>query len=992
MRYLLVLILLCGAGYLKAQRFAFVNYNTAQGLPQSQVTAISQDVKGALWVGTLGGLARFNGKEFTGYTNENGLLNNRITCLYVAGSTVWVGHEGGVSCIKGKEITKWSFGKALRSVSVSDILPFGNNFLIATNGEGLFKLDSGKFTRINFSVTPLYVNDNKTLLTLNTGNEDLQKIRDLHVEGKKLYLGTRAGVFVTDDLKKFNALPTLDGLSVSSIQSNGKQLYITTFKNGLYRREISSGAVSRILAIDTLFSLRKCLLDKKGDLWVVATEGVFRLHNDRLLLSLDQKRGLPMESIRCIWEDQSGVLWLGSEGKGLLRFPGEQFMHYTMNEGMSSDLVISTAQRLDGGFWLGTFDKGAMSFFPHGKFIKEEFENSATVWSLLTNTANSDWFGTENGLVRRTRNESKKVYYAEDGLAGDKVAALFKISSNSFYIGGSEGVSSFKNGKFHQLLMPEPATVRNFCKSAGKVFCVADNGFYEIKGNRLIRIADFTRAAYSLAVDGKQGIWIGTEEGLFHYQNGSISQCDFASSAASNFINFLVMSKRGLYIGTNNGLYLIRDLDHPKKGLVNLGIADGMNELETNLNSGFEDRSGNLWFGTASGFVKFNPNKFEETSYTPSLLVKGILVNYQSDIQKYGIAFNSEGIPASLELPYFKNNLTIELDGIDLDDYASLQFQFWMEGLDQNWSPLSKNAILSFNGLPAGDYVLHARCVDAKGRISDEWIFPVSVGQAFYRTWWFILSCVVSVGWLIWYGLKTRLKREQEKNEKEMLEYKSRLLNLEQQSLNASMNRHFIFNSLNSIQYFINTQDRTSANRYLTNFAKLIRKNLDSSDEGNLVSLQQELERVELYLSLEAMRFNDRFDYEISVDDEIDAESLIIPAMMIQPFIENSIIHGILPNEGVRGRIELNILLKGHNLLITIRDNGVGVQDSLEKKAGFGGDHESKGTEITLKRIQLLRKLTKQNFELIGPKQIFDRDGTSTGTEVILKIFVDNLV
>jgi ligand-binding sensor domain-containing protein/two-component sensor histidine kinase len=987
----LVLILLCLFGFLKAQRFSFVNYNTAQGLPQSQVTALSQDEKGALWVGTLGGLARFNGKEFLGYTNENGLLNNRITCLYASGSKIWVGHEGGVSCIQGKKIIKWSFGKTLRSVSVSDILPFGNKLLIATNGEGLFKLESGKLVRINFSITPLYVTDDERTLALNTANEDLQKIRDLHVEGKKLYLGTRAGVLVTDDLRKFNVLPILDGLSVSSIQSNGKHLYVTTFKNGLYRHEISSSDVSRIQAIDTLFSLRKCLLDKKGDLWVVATEGVFRLHKDRLMLSLDQKRGLPMESIRCIWEDQSGVLWLGSEGKGLLRFPGEQFTHFGIQEGMSSDLVISATQLTDGGFWLGTFDKGAMRFYPQGKILKEEFENSATVWSILTKTSNSDWFGTENGLVRMSLNGQKKIYYAEDGLAGDKVAALYKISSNTFYIGGSEGVSYFSGGKFHQLLMPEPATVRNFCKSGGKVFCVADNGFYEVKGNRLIRIADFTRAAYSLVVDEKQRIWIGTEEGLFLYQNGLISRCNFASSAASNFVNFLVMSERGLYIGTNNGLYLIRDLDHPKRGLLHLGIADGLNELETNLNSGYEDRQGNLWFGTASGFVKFNPKKNVETAYSPSLLVKGILVNYQSDIEKYGISFNNGGIPASLELPYFKNNLTIELDGIDLDNYAGLQFQFWMEGLDQNWSPLSKNAILSFNGLPAGDYVLHARCVDAKGRISDEWVFPVAVGQAFYRTWWFIFLCTLSVGCIIWYGLRTRLRREQEKNEKEMLEYKSRLLNLEQQSLNASMNRHFIFNSLNSIQYFINTQDRISANRYLTNFARLIRKNLDSSDEGNLVSLQQELERVELYLSLESMRFNDRFDYVISVDEEIDSESLIIPAMMIQPFIENSIIHGILPNEGVKGYIDLRISLKGNNLLITIRDNGVGVLESLEKKADFSGDHESKGTEITLKRIQLLRKLTKKDFELIGPRQIFSDGGQSSGTEVILKIFVDNL-
>jgi ligand-binding sensor domain-containing protein/two-component sensor histidine kinase len=984
-------MLLWNVGFADAQRFAFVNYNTAQGLPQSQVTAITQDQRGALWVGTLGGLARFNGKDFTGYTNENGLLNNRITCLYSAESTVWVGHEGGVSCVQGKKISKWSFGKERRSISVSDILHFGKELLIATNGEGLFRLVNGKFYRVSFSVSPLYVSESKGGFALTTGNEDLQKIRDLHQVGSKLYLATRAGVLVTDDLKHFKTLSALEGLSISSLQSNAKTLYVTTFKNGLYKQDLGSGAIRRIPSIDTLFSLRKCLLDHKGDLWVVATEGVFRLRNEKMNLKLDQQRGLPMESMRCIWEDRSGAVWLGSEGKGLLRFPGEQFTHYGLSEGMTSDLVISAVQRSDGGFWLGTFDNGAMLFYPNGKIHSMELENSSTVWAILHQVAGADWLGTENGLVCLPTKGLKKIFYGENGLSGDKVSALFKNSSSTFYVGGSEGVSYFSGGKFKPLLMKEPATVRNFCRANGRIFCVADNGFYEIKGTQLIRIADFTRAAYSLAVDRNQRVWIGTEEGLYCYSGEKITQCNFAPSAASNFINFLVMSERGLYVGTNNGLYLIRDLEHPKERLLHLGIADGMNELETNLNSGFEDRKGNVWFGTASGFVKFDPSRFSEASSKPSLLVKGILLNYQSDIRKYGIAFNADGIPASLDLPYFKNNLTIELDGIDLDDYAGLQFQFWMEGLDQEWSPLSKNAILSFNGLPSGEYVLHARCVDAIGRVSDEWIFPVTVAQAFYRTWWFFSLCFVLVGLTIWYGVTTRLKREQEKNEKEMLEYKSKLLNLEQKSLNASMNRHFIFNSLNSIQYFINTQDRASANRFLTNFAKLIRKNLDSSEEGNLVSLQQELERVELYLSLESMRFKDRFDYVISVNDEIDPESLIIPAMMIQPFIENSIIHGILPNEDVKGKITLDISLKGNLLLIRINDNGVGIDQSLKTKAEFSGDHESRGTDITHKRIELLRKLTHRDFELLGPYQVTNPDGTIKGTEVLLKIFVENL-
>jgi sensor histidine kinase YesM len=236
-----------------------------------------------------------------------------------------------------------------------------------------------------------------------------------------------------------------------------------------------------------------------------------------------------------------------------------------------------------------------------------------------------------------------------------------------------------------------------------------------------------------------------------------------------------------------------------------------------------------------------------------------------------------------------------------------------------------------------------------------------------------------------------RLKREREKNEKEKMTYRARLLSLEQKSLNASMNRHFIFNSLNSIQFFINTQDRLSANKFLTNFAKLIRKNLDSSEDGNEVALSQELERLDLYLSLESMRFKDRFSYSISTAANIDAELLIIPAMMLQPFIENSIIHGILPDESKKGSIEIRISLQGDLLIIEIEDNGIGIDISISNKIDYNGDHRSQGMEITTKRIELLQKISKRHFELIGPTQLFDSDNAVRGTSVILKFSVDNL-
>src|SRR6185369_7263109 len=147
---------------------------------------------------------------------------------------------------------------------------------------------------------------------------------------------------------------------------------------------------------------------------------------------------------------------------------------------------------------------------------------------------------------------------------------------------------------------------------------------------------------------------------------------------------------------------------------------------------------------------------------------------------------------------------------------------------------------------------------------------------------------------IAWGVMRYRHIRRERREKTRQLMLRSRMLQLEQQALNANMNRHFIFNALNSIQYYINRQDRIAANRYLTSFAKLIRKNLDAS-QTDTTTLAEELSRLDLYLVLEHMRFKDKFRYTITIAPAVDTYRVELPAMMLQPYVENSIWHGILP-------------------------------------------------------------------------------------------------
>jgi ligand-binding sensor domain-containing protein/two-component sensor histidine kinase len=972
-RFSITIVFLLLFSTVNAQRYSFLTYSTAQGLPQSQVTSIVQDKQGYLWVGTLGGLAKFNGKDFETFTTQDGLHNYRITFLTFINDVLWIGHEGGVSRMDKKGFKKWSLGNDNRKVNVSDIIEFNGKILIASNGGGLFQVQYNQLKKIRMK------------------DASFERIRDLETINSTLYIGTRGGLISTENLVQFSELPEMLGKSVSSVVKHTNKIYITTFKDGFYCFDTGVKELRMIGEVDLENSLRFCFFDSKGKLWLNTTAGIWRMENEKVDLKLDLANGLPMESIQSVFEDNNRNIWFGSDGKGLVRFTGERFVYYNESSGLASDLILTINQEPNGVFWLGTYDKGLVEMLPNGDFNTYEFEDN-TVWASLLNVDGHNWFGTGFGLVAMKNRQKVASYLYEDGTPGDKITAFLKISSRSFYVGGSEGVSLYENGKFERLKTGNIETVRSFCKVNGTTYVGTDKGLFIIEGKRLKPISTINKTIYALTKDDANNLWIGTEEGLYKYDGKEFKLISFSTNAASNIINFLEFEDEKLYVGTNNGLFVFSGLKNEFPKIEKFGIGEGVVNLETNMNSSYIDAKGRLWFGTASGMVCFRTKFKTEIEPHPKLVLRNVLLNYQPfDKEKYVKELDEYGLPKELDLPFSRNNITFELDGISLVNYPGLKFQYRLEGLENDWSPVNSNTNVTYRALPAGTYVFHARSVDSQGKFSDEIHIPFVVRPAFYRTWWFIVLSVGLLLGLIYLYFQMRLRREREANEKEKLVFKSRLLSLEQRSLNASMNRHFIFNSLNSIQYFINTQDKLSANRFLTNFAKLIRKNLDSSEEGNMVALNQELERLQLYLSLESMRFRDRFDFEINCDQEIDQETIIIPAMILQPFVENSVIHGILPDEDKKGHISIDIEKEGDILTISIKDNGIGIENSKKSKSDFDGDHRSQGMEITSKRIDLLNKLSNQKFEIIGPYQMEDDNHRINGTCVTLKIHMENL-
>jgi two-component system, LytTR family, sensor kinase len=236
-----------------------------------------------------------------------------------------------------------------------------------------------------------------------------------------------------------------------------------------------------------------------------------------------------------------------------------------------------------------------------------------------------------------------------------------------------------------------------------------------------------------------------------------------------------------------------------------------------------------------------------------------------------------------------------------------------------------------------------------------------------------------------------KIKAEQQAREKEVevLRLNKDLATSQLTALRAQMNPHFIFNALNSVQQYILEGDVVEANRYLSKFSKLQREILHYSTQ-NFIPLEKEIEILDSYLQLEQLRFGESFKYVINTNEEVDPAEIKIPPMMMQPFVENAIWHGLMPKQGERN-VEIRFdLLTDDILLATIRDNGIGRTASAKLKQHNGinaGQHESKGMSLVHERMMLLQQQYDKPFDA-SAADITDENGVVKGTEVVLKIFI----
>lgn len=974
-RYLLLLF--ASASFLlRSQQFHFKNYSVESGLPFVQVYCMYQDSKGYLWSGGYGGLSRFDGKEFINYSPKNGLINHYVNAICEDDSGyIYVGTIEGLSILKiQKIIANFSTKNGLTENCINALCyRKGEGVYIGTT-KGLFCFHNGKFEAISgfekkeikclqamHNVLCVGTNNGLFYYYKNTKTSKQQEGLDnksinclsFSVADSTLMIGTMKGFsMIKSDGKTYN-FHEENGLideNITSIYSEGINNIWIGSASGLLNFNGKEFSFYNIYNENNSNHIRCILKDFEGNLWLGTHTGLFRYRDNAF--STFKEAGIGNAMVFQIFRDKKNELWICSD-HGVFRYSQGFFTLLSTKDGLPDNFCDAGLEDEDGTIWLCT-NKG-LAWYKNGSlknFTEQQgLKITAPLSVIYKDKQKTIWVGGKNGIAafRKTNGVYNPTYYILPELTQEYgVTAFVEDNHGSLWLGSSSnGIYKFENEKF-----------------------VQKNSALNIKPSSF----------FTLLSDKYNTLYGATLNGLWIYDQSNntqkiISEKEGLNSELLYSIKF-TDNENGIWIGTNQGINKM-DLTKYRASktidITSYGKAEGFSGVECNSYGIWEDRDSTMWFGTVSGIIKYQPNAFKRNTEESRTYITSITLQNIDTTLKNGIL-----------LPYDYNNLGFYYRGISLTNPDRVRYIKMLEGLDTKWSEPSAEDYSKYGNLAPGKYTFKIKSCNSEGVWNKEAVaFSFEIKTPFFKTWWFIITMIVLIIALVMTVFRIRIQNIRKK-QKEEFDRKVEISKIELKALRAQMNPHFVFNSLNSIQHYILNSKSSEAAKYLNKFAKLIRTILSNSEKA-MVTVNEDVESLNLYLELESMRFDGKFDYSINVDKSVDGDYDEIPPMLMQPYIENAILHGLNPKES-KGHLKIDIFIKNNYIVCRISDDGIGrVKSSEIKRTSPGNAHKSLGMKITSERVRILNDINKSDLS-VSVTDLRDASGNSTGTMVELYI------
>ncbi|MCR6638366.1 MAG: histidine kinase [Sporocytophaga sp.] len=988
------------------QQYNFRNFSVEDGLAQSQVYSISEDNNGNIWFGTRGGgLSRFDGIQFYNITVQEGLANNYIrTILKDHSGNLWIGTDNGLSKYDGSKFISYTGKHGLYNTTVNALIQDHKGTVWIGTADGLFHFEKDTIVRFGRKL-----------------NAPRSKINCLFEDKSgAIWAGTDFGIYKflkgqsKYEMKQISSSDGLAGNQITNIRQDSLgRIWICTYSGGV--SVISNGQINNLTKSNGLpgNTIYDCLATDSKTIWLCTSNGIARLEDESGVLSVQnitEAEGLANNVVMSLYKDSFGNIWFGTSGGGISKLGSERFIHYKAIKGVFGNWVYSIHEDHQGNKWFGTSEGGVTKY--DGRVFKRFSERNGFTASKVKYISEDNkgnlWMGTIADGIYLYNGKSFRNFNKKSGLSSNFINYIHCDTSGIIWLATAGGGIDFlipynntfkikhitkKNGlsgdRYNTLIKDNSGAIWAGSTDNGLSMIEPDENF-ELKITNF-DVTDGIRnnSIRCSAKDLKGNLYFGTADaGIVKYQKGKFSFISSSQGLSSNNIYSLIFDNEGkLWAGSEKGIDRIElDKDSDVIAVRHFGKAEGFIGIETIQNAVCKDHEGNVWFGSIKSATVFN-NAKELSVKRPLVHITGMNLFYNrientsfgKDLAKW------YPVPEHLVLPYDQNHLTFEFIGIEQVNPEAVQYKWKLSGFDQDWSPASKKREAVYSNLPAGHYTFEVAASNELGNWSEvPASFNFVIKPPFWKTWWFTLIILIALAIVLRMATRYAIRRLHDQNERERLKLETdrNLLELEQKALRMQMNPHFLFNCLNSIKGLIAEDKNNEAKIYLSKFAKLMRTMLDHSADS-FVSLENEIASLQNYVELEKLSREDRFQFKVEVEDSIDKEFTGLPPMLIQPFVENAIIHG-LTSKSSKGIVVVSFNMEGDYLKCTIEDNGVGREKAKMLKDESITKHKSAAISVTQERLNILNRKLNQKEMKIQITDLKDQNEQPAGTRVEL--------
>lgn len=939
---LLSVLIFVGIGLKAQDPFHFViGENQLAGV---EIYSMIQSKDKNYWLASDEGIIKYDGYQFKKIPSV-GLLGNSVFDFRQSVQGLFCKNLSG-QIIQIKNDTAKVFYQIPDSIMSTDFdYFFDPSGVLHVLGQSFFKVTPNKkvvtiisYKELNGSFTNAFKWGHETYIFQKPGQPEMYMYRKGKILEQRIAIPKN---------KNNYSLVFLDNRPHLWNNSNGDLGIIKDLK---YQPVISSWSKSKIPEATKYYN-------NKETFWLISPKNGAQVMDSSYKSIFNNNPIFEDQFISCVYQDQEGNYLLGTFGSGIIIIPDLNSVEIrlpkktikinkiTSNE---QDIIYAGTQNgqiysIDHGNKVELLTKNDLGNVRYLKFLGAN--KSLLVNGVLTNLNNLD-------ITRAPRlitGSIKDVEHYEGSnyiIALNTGVQLLNVADNM----GPKYVSNFK----------ERAYCANYNPATNTIYAGTIKG---LKIGNEIQADYFTLDSTPLICNDikiiKDEVYVATQaHGILVFSGKRLVRSyNLSNGLISNNVKQLKFKARRIYTATDKGFIILNGQGNI---LYTLTKADG---ISVNKIIDFEIVNNTLWIAYQNGFHPVQLDALKAFNFIPTISLTGVFIN-ESLIDTFNSSFD-----------HLSEKIRFELSSKVLKYRDDIRYQYILEGLENDWSENSyANNIIEYSSLRPGKYSFKVKAI-CRNNESALVSYSFEITKPFWKRWWFLTFCTSLVLLILWLVYKSQLKKELKETQ-----LKNELMATKLTAIKSQMNPHFIFNSLNSIQDLVLQQDANNAYNYIGKFAKLVRTILHHSDL-EYVEFDEEIDLLKLYLELEKLRFKNDFTYEIKTPHNTD---IIIPPMLIQPFIENALKHGLLHKKGAKTLV-LDFKINEETLTCSITDNGIGRAASKIINARQNKGHKSFTLQSMEHRFKILKESTKQEAGVLF-KDLTLENGVGSGTVVTLTI------